>query len=118
MDNGYISKTPLKAITIETIVSASVGSPQYQEQGALGIKPSLTTSGRNLDHPVNSGDGFNYKKLTERVTQLETSVGEIKDMMKILLKNSTPKPSNAVIAKEMWAHVQPYLHFQKQAAEK
>ncbi|MFS7969918.1 hypothetical protein Hanom_Chr09g00814891 [Helianthus anomalus] len=117
LDIGYIIKTHLKATTIDTIISKSVGSPQYQEQGALDIKPSITTSGGNSDDLVNSGDGLNYQELTKRVTNLETYVGKIKDMMQIFLKNSKPRPTNAEIAKEIWEHVQPCLHLQKQVAE-
>ncbi|MFS7951963.1 hypothetical protein Hanom_Chr07g00601431 [Helianthus anomalus] len=105
LDNGYIIKTPLKAKTVETIVSTSVGSPQYHEQRALGLKPSLTTSGGNSDDLVNSSDGLNYQEMTEMVTNLEPSVGEMKDMMKILIQNSRPRSSNVDIAKEIWVHV-------------
>ncbi|MFS7947520.1 hypothetical protein Hanom_Chr06g00549241 [Helianthus anomalus] len=103
--------------TAETIVSTPVGSPQYQEQRALGLKPSSTISGGNSDDPVHLGDGLNDQELPERVTNLETFVEEIKFMMQIMIKNFKPKPTNAKIAKEMWKHVQPYLHLQKQATE-
>ncbi|MFS8023726.1 hypothetical protein Hanom_Chr16g01454841 [Helianthus anomalus] len=53
----------------------------------------------------------------ERVTKLESSVEEIKEMMKNLVQNSKAPPSNADIAKETWANVQPYLHLQKQVVE-
>ncbi|MFS7911307.1 hypothetical protein Hanom_Chr02g00116561 [Helianthus anomalus] len=84
LDDGYIIKTPLTETTVEAIVSLPVRSPRYQEKGETSSKLGITTSVGNSDDPINLGGGLNYPELMERVTKLETSVGEIRDMMKNL----------------------------------
>ncbi|MFS7938833.1 hypothetical protein Hanom_Chr05g00444401 [Helianthus anomalus] len=103
LDSAYIAKTSLKAATIESTIvyPLTVGSPQNQEQGAFGSKPNTTTSGRNLDDPINLGDGLRYQELTERVTKKESSIDEIKEIMKTLVQNSRTPPTNVEISREI-----------------
>ncbi|KAJ0600577.1 hypothetical protein HanIR_Chr03g0118691 [Helianthus annuus] len=128
LDNGYITKTPLKATTVEatTVTSVPVGSPQNQEKGAfvydhmetsLVIKTNTTTSGRNSNDPIKLGDELRYKDLTDRMSSVENSVGEMKDMMKHMLENSKCKPSTQQITQEIWNYVQPILAAQRELAE-
>ncbi|MFS7898251.1 hypothetical protein Hanom_Chr11g01013221 [Helianthus anomalus] len=101
LDSGFIVKTSLK----------------YLEKGALGLKPSITTSGGNSDEPIRLGDGLRYKELMERVSKIESFVNEISYMMKTLVQNSRPPPTNVEIAKEIWTRASMYLQLQKQSAD-
>ncbi|MFS8022127.1 hypothetical protein Hanom_Chr16g01435841 [Helianthus anomalus] len=106
LDSGYITKTSLKATTVESTVvhSIIVGSPQNQEQGAFGSKLSITTFGGNSDNPINIGDELKYQDLMDRVTKLESSVDQIKGMITTLVQNSKPPPTNAKMVEKIWSH--------------
>ncbi|KAJ0458442.1 hypothetical protein HanIR_Chr15g0785141 [Helianthus annuus] len=102
--SGYILKNPLKATTVEAtiVTSVPVGSPQNQEKGAFVyddlesspiIKTNTTTTCRNLDDPIKLGDELRYKDLTDRMTSMETSIANIKEMMKQMMELSKCQPS-------------------------
>ncbi|MFS7936026.1 hypothetical protein Hanom_Chr05g00410541 [Helianthus anomalus] len=82
----------------------------------MGSKPSITTSGGNSDGPTNLGDELRCKELTDKVSKLESFVDEIIIMLKILVQNSKPPPTNAELAEKVWFHAQSYLQLQKQSA--
>ncbi|KAJ0695195.1 hypothetical protein HanPI659440_Chr15g0617411 [Helianthus annuus] len=102
--NGYILKTPLKATTVEatTVTSVPVGSPQNQEKWAFVyddlesspiIKTNTTTTGRNSNDPIKLGDELRYKDLTDRMTSMETSIANMKEMMRQMMGLSKCQPS-------------------------
>ncbi|MFS8008340.1 hypothetical protein Hanom_Chr14g01271541 [Helianthus anomalus] len=124
LDSGFITKTPLKATSVEatTVTSVPVGSPQYQEKGAFVandmesspiIKTNTTTSGGNSNDPIKLGDELRYKDLTERMSSVENSIGEMKKM----LGNSKSQPSHQQITQELWNSMQPILDVQRELAE-
>ncbi|MFS8027062.1 hypothetical protein Hanom_Chr16g01494231 [Helianthus anomalus] len=128
LDSGYILKTPLKATTVEdTIVSsAAVGSPQYQDKVAFVyddletspiIKTNKTTTCWDLGDPIKLGDEMRYKELMDKMTSMETSMTEMKEMMKQMLEHSQSQPNIQQIANEMWNSVQPILQAQRNLAE-
>ncbi|MFS8007421.1 hypothetical protein Hanom_Chr14g01260811 [Helianthus anomalus] len=96
--SGYIHKTSLKATTVEAtkVTFVPVGSPQYQDKGASGFdvlgfiskeKPDTTTIGGSSGDPIKFGDELRYQDLAERVSKIETSVDETKNMMKQMFRN-------------------------------
>ncbi|MFS7937496.1 hypothetical protein Hanom_Chr05g00428241 [Helianthus anomalus] len=108
LDSGYIYKSSLKATTIDAIIVTYVpiGSPQYQDKGAFGStnlenslakEPNTITSCRDLDDPIKLGYELRYKELTERMNSMESSLAEMKDMM----KHSKCQPSIQQIANEL-----------------
>ncbi|MFS7987177.1 hypothetical protein Hanom_Chr11g01019421 [Helianthus anomalus] len=56
------------------------------------MEPNQTTSRRNSDDPIKLGDELRYKELMERMTSMESSIEEMKSMMKQMLKNSESQP--------------------------
>ncbi|KAJ0480135.1 hypothetical protein HanIR_Chr13g0628031 [Helianthus annuus] len=128
LDSGYILKTPLNATTVEaiTVTSVPVGSPQNQEkrqfvyddlESSPIIKTNIITTCRNSDDPIKLGDEFRYKELTDRMALMETSVADMKEMLKYMMELSKSQPSTQQIANELWNFVQPILHAQKNLAE-
>ncbi|MFS7911179.1 hypothetical protein Hanom_Chr02g00115001 [Helianthus anomalus] len=91
--------------------------PNTKKKGAPGSKPGISTSIGNSDDPISLGDGLNFPKLTERVTKLESSLEEIKEMIKTLVENSRSPSTDADVAKEIWVYAQMYLQIQKQVGE-
>ncbi|KAJ0599271.1 hypothetical protein HanRHA438_Chr03g0105531 [Helianthus annuus] len=128
LDSGFIYKTSLKATTVEAtiVTSVLVGSPQYKDKGAFGfddmenspiIKPNTTTSGRDSDDPIKLGDELRYKELAERMSSMESSMAEMKDMMRQMMEHSHNQPTTQQIANEMWKSVPPIIQAKRNLAD-
>ncbi|KAJ0741053.1 hypothetical protein HanOQP8_Chr06g0223601 [Helianthus annuus] len=109
LENSFISKTPLMANTIEAtkVTSVPVGSPQNQENGAfvfddlestLFTKTNTTTSGENSDDPIKLGYALRYGELMNRMSSIENTIGEMKDLMKQMLEVSKCQHSTQQIS--------------------
>ncbi|MFS7905955.1 hypothetical protein Hanom_Chr01g00053761 [Helianthus anomalus] len=57
------------------------------------IKTNTTTSSMNSEDPINLGDKLRYKDLTDKIISLETTVAEMKEMMKQTMELSRSHPS-------------------------
>ncbi|MFS7944883.1 hypothetical protein Hanom_Chr06g00517481 [Helianthus anomalus] len=104
----------LDGISSGAVTTDAEGSPQNQEQGASAndnmethpiSKADTTTSGRNSDDPIKIGDELKYNDLTERMSNIETTVGEMKDLMKQLVDPSKSQPSHQQLSQELWKSV-------------
>ncbi|XP_021991968.1 mucin-17-like [Helianthus annuus] len=142
LESSFISQTPLKAISslgtkvstgvfklttgvLTKVTTAEERSPQYQEKGAAVDEPLETSPGPTADttsaggksnDPIKLGDGLKYQNLTERVTNLETSVADIKNMLQQLLQSSKSRSiasSSTTTTSELWQLLQPLFHQQR-----
>ncbi|KAJ0556862.1 hypothetical protein HanIR_Chr07g0318621 [Helianthus annuus] len=117
LDSSFISQTPLKAISslgtrvfpvftgsLKLVTPTEGRSPQYQDKrvsvddfcDTLRKSTADTTTARGKsDDPINLDDGLMYKKLTERVDKLDTSVADIKSMLQQLLQAQKATPTIA-----------------------
>ncbi|MFS7917817.1 hypothetical protein Hanom_Chr03g00193651 [Helianthus anomalus] len=128
LDSGFIYKTSLKATTVEAtiVTSVPIGSPQYQDKRAFGfddlenssiIKPNTTTLGRDSDDPIKLGDELRYKELTGGMSSMESSMAEMKDMIRQMMEHSHNQPTTQQIANELWKFVQPIIQAQRNLAD-
>ncbi|MFS8004548.1 hypothetical protein Hanom_Chr13g01227161 [Helianthus anomalus] len=53
-----------------------------------------------------------YKEWTDRMTSIESSMAEMKDMMRRMMEHSQSQPSTQKIANELWNSIQPILQAQ------
>ncbi|MFS7966017.1 hypothetical protein Hanom_Chr09g00768931 [Helianthus anomalus] len=53
----------------------------------------------------------------DRMNSIETSVADMKEMMKQMMELSKGQPSTQQIANELWNSVQPILHAQRNLVE-
>ncbi|MFS7917192.1 hypothetical protein Hanom_Chr03g00186201 [Helianthus anomalus] len=86
-------------------------SPRNQEEGAFVsddmesssiINTNTTITGGNSDYPIKLGDELRYKDLTNKMSSVETSVAEMKDMMKQMMEILKSQPSTQQIVDELW----------------
>ena len=111
---------------ITKVTTDAEGSPQNQEQGAsanenLEIAPlskaDTTTSGGNSDDPIKLGDGIKYQDLTDRISNLETTVADMKDQLKQLVDAFKIQTSHQQLCQELRNSVQPILAAPRELAE-
>ncbi|MFS7939926.1 hypothetical protein Hanom_Chr05g00457621 [Helianthus anomalus] len=94
--------------------------PRTKNKGHLVLitskeKPDETTSSGKSDDPVKLGDDLKYTGLTERVTKIENSVGEIKTLLQQLLASKSE--SNATTFAALQQVIQPMFQQHQKPAE-
>ncbi|MFS8007410.1 hypothetical protein Hanom_Chr14g01260691 [Helianthus anomalus] len=75
--------------------------------------PDITATGGSSGYPIKLGDELRYQDLMERVSNIETSVADIKSMMQQMLETSKSQ-SSAPSTVELWEHLYPLLQTQRE----